>query len=277
MRRELRYGVAALRRGPLLRLAVWSVPEALPAALSGLAIARAVDAGFLAGRPVVGLAWLAALVLASAAGAAGSRMVFRCLGDLVEPVRDDLVRRVVAGALRHAVAGRPDDGAVARITRQVEIVRDTYAGLIVVLRGFAVTVIGVVAGLLSLSPVIALLIVPPFLIGFGAFLTTLGLAAARQRASVLADEQLATAAGSVLAGVRDVAARGAEEHAAALVAGPIAEQAAAERALGRVAALRTLCLAVGGWLPLVIVLAAGPWLAGRGLTAGAIMGALTYV
>ncbi|HEU4422737.1 MAG TPA: ABC transporter ATP-binding protein, partial [Pilimelia sp.] len=47
--------------------------------------------------------------------------------------------------------------------------------------------------------------------------------------------------------------------------------------LGRVAALRTLCLAVGGWLPLVIVLAAGPWLAGRGLTAGAIMGALTYV
>jgi ATP-binding cassette, subfamily C, bacterial len=277
MRREVRFGAAALRRRPLLALAAWSVPETVPAAVSGLAIARAVDTGFLADRPAVGLAWLAGLVLASGVGAAGSRQVYRRLGDLVEPFRDDLVRRVVAGALRDGVAGRPDDGALARLTRQVEIVRDSYAGLVVALRGFAVAVLGVLAGLLSIAPVAVLLVLPPFLLGCGAFVATLGLSADRQRASVHADERLASTAGAVLAGARDLVARGAEEHAAAMVAGPVAEQAAAERALARVAALRTLCFAVGGWLPLVVLLAAGPWLAGRGLTAGAIMGGLTYV
>jgi ATP-binding cassette subfamily C protein len=277
VKREVRFGVGALRRRPLLRLVAWSVPEALPTALLGFAVARAVDTGFLAGQPLRGAAWLAGLLLAAAVGAAGSRQVYRALGDLVEPFRDDLVRRVVGGALRHAVAGQRDSGAVARLTRQVEIVRDTYAGLIVVLRSFVVTVVGAVLGMLSIAPIIVLFILPPFLLGFALFLTTLGMAAARQRTSVLADERLAAVAGTVLAGTRDVTARGAEKHAATLVAGPIGEQAAAERALAKVAALRTLCFAVGGWLPLVILLGAGGWLAGRGLGAGAIMGGLTYV
>jgi ATP-binding cassette subfamily C protein len=276
-RGAIRFGLGSLRRRPLLALAAWSIPQALPAAASGLVLARAVDTGFLAGRPAVGLAWLAGLMLAAGVGSAGSRQVFRRLGDLVEPFRDELVRRVVGGALRRGVAGRPDDGAVARLTRQVEIVRDTYAGLVMVLCGFAVTVVGVVLGLLSIAPVIVLLLAPPFLLGLGAFIGTLGLAAARQRAAVRADERLAGAAGAVFAGTRDVVARGAEEHAAALVAEPVAAQAAAERALAWVAALRTLCFALGGWLPLVILLLAGPWLARRGLSAGAILGGLTYV
>jgi ATP-binding cassette subfamily C protein len=277
VRREIRFGLATLHRRPLLGLLAWSVPEVLPAAVSGLAVARAVDRGFLAHRPLVGLGWLAGLVLASCVGAAGSRQVFRRLGDLVESFRDELVRLVVGGALRHRVAGRPDDGAVARLTRQVEIVRDTYAGLLLVLRAFAVTMVGVVLGVLSIAPVAMLLLAPPVLLGCGAFVATLGMSAARQRAAVRADERLATVAGAVLAGTRDVAGCGAEEHAAAMVAGPVGEQAAAERALARVAALRTLCFAVGGWLPLIILLAAGPWLVGRGLTAGAVMGGLTYI
>lgn len=277
MRREIRHGVAALPRRPLLALAAWSVVQALPTMAFGLAVARAVDAGFLVGRPLVGLAWLAGLLAAAVVGAVGSRQVYRRLGGLVEPYRDDLVRTVVDGALRRRVGGRPDDGAVARLTRQVEIVRDSYAGLIVLLNGFVVTVAGVVVGLLSIAPVVALLIVPPFLLGFAAFLGTLGLAAARQRAAVLADERLAGATGAVLAGTRDVVAAGAEEHAAAMVVGPIAEQAAAERSLAGVAALRTLTFAVGGWLPLLVLLAAGPWLVARGVTAGAVMGGLTYV
>ncbi|MDQ7906433.1 ABC transporter ATP-binding protein [Phytohabitans sp. ZYX-F-186] len=273
----LRYAVAGLRRRPALALAAWSVPEALPSALLGLAVARAVDDGFLAGRPRVGLAWLGALLLCGLAGAVGARQVFRALGDLVEPVRDDLVRRVVTGALRAGAAGRADDGAVARLTRQVEIVRDTYAGLIVVCRGFLVTVAGAAAGLLSVAPLVALLILPPFALGCAMFVATLGVAAGRYRAAVRADERLAATAGTVLAATRDIAARGAEEHAAAMVAGPVAEQAAAERALAGVAALRTLCFAVGGWVPLLAVLAAGPWLVGRGVTAGAVLGGLTYV
>lgn len=277
MRRELRYGAKALRRRPLLAFAGWSVLEGAPAAISGLALARAVDDGFLTGRPLVGMAWLGGLVAAGGLGAVGARQIYRRLGDLVEPVRDDLVRRVVGGALHQAVAGRPDDGAVSRLTRQVEVVRDTFAGLIVAVRGFAVTTVAAVAGLLSLAPVMALLIVPPFLLGVAAVLATLGLAAARYRASLRADERLATVAGAVLAGGRDVVAAGGERQAAAMVAEPIAEQVAAERAMAGVSALRVGCFVIGGWLPLVALLAAGPWLAGQGYGAGAIMGALTYV
>jgi ATP-binding cassette subfamily C protein len=277
VKRELRYAARSLRSRTTVALVAWSVPEALPAAMSGFAVAGAVDQGFLAGRPGVGLAWLGSLLLVSVVGAFGTRMVFRRLGELAEPFRDELVRRVVGGALRNGAAGRPDQGAIARLTRQVEVVRDTYAGLVVVVRGFLVTVVGVVVGLLSLAPVVALLILPPFVLGLAGFLAVLGLAAARQRASVLADERLSAAAGQVFTGVRDVTAGGTEAAAAALVARPVAEQAAAERALARVAALRTACFAVGGWLPLLVLLFAGPWLVTQGLTAGAVMGGATYV
>ena len=277
MKRELRYAVSSLSARPTVALVAWSLPEALPAAASGFAVANAVDRGFLAGEPVVGLVWLASLLVVSVVGAVGTRMVFRRLGELAEPFRDNLVRRVVGGALRNGADGRPDHGALARFTRQVEIVRDTYAGLVIVVRGFLVTVVGVVVGSLSVAPVIALLILPPFLLGLLAFLAVLGVAAARQRASVLADERLSDAADRVFSGVRDVSACGTEDTAAALVAAPIAEQAAAERALAKVAALRTACFAIGGWLPLLVLLFAGPWLVGNGLTAGAIMGGATYV
>src|SRR5260370_14023320 len=43
------------------------------------------------------------------------------------------------------------------------------------------------------------------------------------------------------------------------------------------ATLRTVSLALGGWLPIVLVLLAGPRLVARGLPAGAILGALTYL
>ncbi|MEV6520627.1 ABC transporter ATP-binding protein [Longispora sp. NPDC051575] len=277
MRRELRYAGRSLRRRATWAFLAWSVPEALPAALSGLAVARAVDTGFLAGRPWVGLAWLGGLLAAAGVGALGARQVYLRLGDLVEPFRDDLVRLVVRGALRRGVAGRPDDGAVARLTHQVEIARDTYAGLVVVVRGFVVTAAGAAVGLASTAPVILLLVGPPFLLGLGAFLTTLGVAAGRQRAYVRSDERLSSTAGTVLAGLRDVTGSGGEEYAAALVGGPVGHQATAELALARVGALRTLCFAVGGWGPLLALLAAAPWLVGRGLTAGALLGGLTYV
>jgi ATP-binding cassette subfamily C protein len=163
------------------------------------------------------------------------------------------------------------------LNRQVEIVRDTFAGLIVVTRTFAITVVGVVTGLLSLDPMIAALVVPPFLLGFAASLAILGLAADRVKASLSADEQLATSAGNAFSGVRDITAAGAEDFAAELVGEPIEAHAAAERALARVAALRTLCFAVGGWLPLLILLGAGPWLVGRGVSTGTLLGGLTYV
>jgi ATP-binding cassette subfamily C protein len=203
--------------------------------------------------------------------------VLRCLGDLVEPLRDDLVRRVVAGALHHGVAGRPDDGAVARLTRQVEIVRDTFAGLILASRAFVVSLLGTAAGLLSLAPILLGLILPLVLVGFLAFLATLRLAAERLRESVYADEQLAGITGSVLTGARDVIACGTQGSVLAMIGRPVQRQARAERAQATPAMLRTACFAIAGWAPLILVLAAGPWLVSRGLTAGEIMGGLTYV
>jgi len=277
MRREIRYGLRSLDRRPLWMFALWSVPEALPTALSGVAVARAVDQGFLAGRPLVGLAWLASVLVAACFGAVGARQVFHRLGDLVEPFRDRLVTVTVDGSLRTAVRGDNDDGAIARLTHQVEIVRDTYAGLLVLVRGFCVTSVGALVGLASVSPLVLIWTLPPFALGLGLYLATLGLAARRQREYVRSDEELSTTTTRVLGGARDVAAHGAQPWALELAGRSIDAQARAERALAGVAVLRTLCFAVGGWLPLVALLAAGPWLIERGVTAGAILGGLTYV
>ena len=86
--------------------------------------------------------------------------MYRRLGALVEPFRDDLAAPASGRALRPTrAAGRPDDGAVARLTHQVEIVRDTYAGLLMVTRGFLFSAGAALLGLLALAPVVAALAV----------------------------------------------------------------------------------------------------------------------
>ncbi|HEX5740836.1 MAG TPA: ABC transporter ATP-binding protein, partial [Pilimelia sp.] len=165
MRRALAFGSRALRRRTVLALLAWSVPEMLAAALSGAAVARAVDAGFLAGRPGTGLAWLAVLAVAAGGAALGTRQVYHRLGGAVEPFRDELVRRVVDAALARGVRGGRDDGAVARLTHQVEIARDTFAGLVMVLREFLATSVGAAVGVFSLAPAVAAVILPGFVLG----------------------------------------------------------------------------------------------------------------
>ncbi|MEE6259701.1 ABC transporter ATP-binding protein [Plantactinospora sonchi] len=277
----LRFTAGALRQRarPLGRLAAWSAAEALPALLAGQLTARAVDEGFLAGRPGVGLAWLAVLAVAVGVGAIGTFRAYACLGDIVEPVRDDLAHRVVAGALHHSTAAgaRPDTAAVARLTHQVEIVRDTFAGLVMVVRGFLFTAGAALLGLLSLTPLVAAVVAVPLAAGLLLFAATLPAMIGRQRAYVRADERLGTEAGAALTGHRDVTACGGQEVVAGRVGRQVDRQAAAERALARMAALRSLSLAVGGWLPLAALLLAAPWLVRSGLTAGAVLGALVYV
>jgi ATP-binding cassette subfamily C protein len=46
------------------------------------------------------------------------------------------------------------------LTRQVEIVRDTFAGLILASRAFVVSLLGTAAGLISLAPILLGLILP---------------------------------------------------------------------------------------------------------------------
>lgn len=261
------------------RLAGWSAVEALPALMSGYAIARAVDDGFLAGRPTVGLAWLGGYAAVAAAGAVGARQAYAGLAGVVEPVRDRLAARVVAGELRRATGpgGRPDGAAVARLTQQVEIVRDTLAGLLTVARGFLFGGAGALAGLMLISGGTAGLAAVPLIAGLLLFGALLPAMVRRQHDYVHAVERLGRTAEALLRGHRDIAAANTRDWAARAVGEPVGDQCRAEVALARTAALRRVSLAISGWLPLVVLLLTAPWVVRDGAGAGTVLGAMVYV
>ncbi|MBH5334594.1 ABC transporter ATP-binding protein [Streptomyces pactum] len=268
------------RRAVLLRLAGWSLLETAQTFLTGYALARAVDDGFLAGRVGTGLAWLGAAAVAVLAGAFGAGRVLRAVAALVEALRDGLVRRVVRGAVTDAVrAGTPDRGhaAVSRLTHQVEIARDTAAGLVLVSRSFVFVAIGALAGLATLAPVLLLIVVPPLLLGLAVFLLTLRPMARHQETWLLADEEVARELGDLATGLRDITAAGAEDQLAAGTGRRIDAEYRAARVLARWSVLRVLAVGIGGRLPVVLLLAASPWLLRSGVTAGALVGALGYL
>ncbi len=261
-------------------LAVWSLVQALPSLAAGWAVAKATGDFIAAGAGTArGLGWLAALALAALAGALASRQMYLRVSAIVEPLRDNLVRVIVTGALRQATrqAHQGDAGAVARITHQAEIVRDSFAGLLAVGLTFACTAASALVGLAMLVPAVLPLAIVPMAVSLAAFCCLLPAVASRQRRSVVGEEMVAQSAAAALAGLRDAIACGAEDQLRAEITDRVTEQAAALRAVAGMNLLRTLCLAVGGWLPLVLVLAAAPSLVRHGVGAGAIIGAVTYI
>ncbi|MEV2249308.1 ATP-binding cassette domain-containing protein [Streptomyces sp. NPDC050147] len=269
-----RRGVRFLwRRWPVvLRLALWSVLETGQTFLTGYALARALDDGFLAGREAVGLGWLGGAGLGVVVAAYGTGRVYRAVADLVEPLRDTLVRQVVGRGLREA-----DGASVSRLTQQVEIARDTFAGLVLVSRSFLFTAAGALIGLFSLAPLLLLVVAPPLLAGVGLFVASLRPLALRQERFLVADEGIAGQLGSVAPGLRDVAAAGAEQDVAEDLDRGIATEYAAAGSLARWGVLRTAALVTGGQLPLVLLLVTAPWLLNSGVTPGALVGAIAYV
>ncbi|MFI9026236.1 ATP-binding cassette domain-containing protein [Streptomyces sp. NPDC053560] len=260
------------RRAVVARLAAWSVAEAAQTFLLGFALARAIDDGFLAGRLTVGLGWLAAAALAVAVGSYGTGRVYRSVADLVEPLRDELLRRVVTRALREA-----DHGAVSRAAHQVEIARDTFGGLVMVTRGFVFTAAGALIGLVSLAPVLLLVVLPPLVLGLGLFMVTLRPMTRGQETYLAADEAIVHAVGVAAGGLRDVTAAGAEERVAREAGERFDAEWRASRTLARWNVCRTLALGVGGRLPVVLLLVTAPWLLDNGVTPGALVGALAYL
>ncbi|MGW3099994.1 ATP-binding cassette domain-containing protein [Streptomyces sp. NPDC001102] len=256
----------------VVRLACWSVLEAGQTFLTGYAPARALDEGFLAGRAGIGLAWLGVAGIGVVLGAYGTARVYAAVAALVEPLRDRLVQGVVRRGVREA-----DLGALSGLTQQVEIARDTFAGLVMVSRSFVFTAAGALVGLFSLAPLLLLVVGPPLVAGVALFAATLRPLARRQEAFLVADEALADRLGTVCPGLRDVTATGAEEQIAADCGRLVDAEFGAARSLARWSVLRVASLAVGGQLPLVLLLAAAPWLLARGVTTGALVGALAYV
>ncbi|MCD9875941.1 ATP-binding cassette domain-containing protein [Streptomyces guryensis] len=267
------------RRREFVRLTGWSLVQAVPALLSGWLVARAVDDGFLAGRSAEGLGWLGLLACAALLGAWGTRQATLQLAGVVEPFRDDLVTLVTTGTLQRSarLTGPADTAGVARLTEQVEIARESYGAIVMFVQTFSVTAVSVLLGLAVLDPALLLFVLPPLAAGLALFLLALRAMAARQRAVVLADEAIAEQVGAVADGLRDVTACGAEDVVRARVGVRIDAAADAARALARLTAVRTAALGVGGWLPIVLILAGTPWLVRGGVTTGAVLGALTYV
>ncbi|MFE2323483.1 ATP-binding cassette domain-containing protein [Streptomyces sp. NPDC059385] len=259
-------------------LALWSLLESAHTFLGGYAVARALDDGFLAARPGTGIGWLAMAAAGALFGGLALRGVFAGLADLVEPLRDGLVRRAVRQALEIAAADparAARSGAVSRLTQQTEMARDSFAGLVLVARSFVFTAAGALAGMVALAPVLLLFVLPPLVLGTAGFLLTLRPMARMQRRVLDTDEALAARAGELAAGLRDVVACGG--GAGGRLELLIADQERLTRQLARWAALRTLTLGVAGRLPVVALLLGAPWLIGRGLSAGALAAALTYL
>ncbi|WP_306437584.1 ATP-binding cassette domain-containing protein [Streptomyces sp. XY006] len=260
------------RRRALARLVFWSVLETGQTFLMGYGTARALDDGFLRGRADTGLAWLAVTGAGVLIGAYGTARIHAALAALVEPLRDRLVHRVVSRGVRTG-----DPGTLSGLTQQVEIARDTFAGLVMVSRSFVFTAAGALAGLFALAPPLLLVVGPPLAAGVALFAVTLRPLARRQEAFLVADEALAGHLGTVCPGLRDVTATGAEAQVAAGTGERVEAELRAARALAHWGVLRVASLAVGGQLPIVLLLVTAPWLLDHGVTAGALVGALAYV
>jgi ATP-binding cassette subfamily C protein len=268
--RGLRFLLA--RRRVLLRLTAWSVLETGQTFLIGYGPARALDEGFLRGRADVGLLWLAVTGIGVLLGAYGTARVYAAVATLVEPFRDRLVERVVSRGVRTG-----DAGSLSGLTQQVEIARDTFAGLVMVSRSFVFTSAGALAGLFTLAPALLLVVGPPLAVGIALFAATLRPLARRQETFLVADEALAGDLGTVCPGLRDITATGAEAHIAAGTGERVEAELRAARALAHWGVLRVASLTIGGQLPLVLLLATAPWLLGHGVSTGALVGALAYV
>jgi ATP-binding cassette subfamily C protein len=272
--------IASLRRrsGDCAWFAAWSLVQAIPVIAAGWTIALAFSQ-FLVGRPARGLGWLGVLAVAAVAGAYGTRQAYLRLGAIVEPARDELVELVVAGALARSTdaARPPDTHALARMTHQVEIVRDAYAGLLTVASTFVFTAGSTLLGLTTLVPATLPYVVPPLLVSAIVLRLLLRPFTARQRASVIGEEAVAESAARAVSGLRDITACGAQDIVAAGLIARIEQQAAAARAVAAIGSARVLCMAAGGWLPLLLVLAAAPSMLRAGVSPAHIIGAVAYV
>lgn len=267
------------RRGMLLCLAGWSVVEAVPAFLSGRLVATAIDDGFLAGRPSAGFGSLAIMALSVLVGAVGTRQAFLRLAAIVEPFRDELVDLVVTGVLRRStLPDRPSGTAgVARLTHQVEIARESFASVIMVIQGFLITTTSALLGLFTLAPLALAFVLPPLLAGLALFVGSLPALAARQRTAILADERIAETISALAGALRDIVACGAEDQIRTTATQTIDAQENASTKLARVTAVRTTALGISTWLPLFLILLGSPWLISHGATTGTVLGALTYI
>lgn len=266
------------RKSEFRRLAAWSLLEAVPVFLSGLLVARALNS-FIGDDPGRGLAWLAVFAGSVLVGVWGTRQTLLLLAEVVEPFRDELVTGVVQGAMRRSTSSdaSPHTPDVARLSEQVEIVREAYAAVLMITQQFIVIALSAMLGLLVLAPIVLVFVGPPLLVAVVLFVVSLRRIARWQHESISADEELAAGATRLGSGLRDVAACGAQDMVFSDLDSSISAHADATRALGRLDAVGVLAIAVGSWVPLLLTLGFGSRLVAGGASAGVVVGAATYI
>ena len=282
--RVLRDHALSVRR-PLAIFAAWSVLEAAPPLVSGLAVARMVDAA-LRGDFTRSFLWLAVLGSAYIAATIASRNTVRGLALIVEPLRDSLARRVVDAALHRALgragasprAARAQDPALTHLTVYVEMVRETMGSGLIAVRNTGLVLVSALIGLSTLVPLFALFTAVSVA---GALLVLWSQVRAvhlLQSRVVIAKELIASRAEDLVLGSRDILACGAKERIYAEVAQAVDAEASLTRSLARAGVARGLVMAIGGYLPIGCALIAAPELvrAGR-LDASGLIGSLLYL
>ena len=248
----------SLHKRELSRVLLWSALGSLPALLSGLLIATALNDGFLVGDPAVGLACLGALVPLFGLSAFATCRLFPWCADVVEGVRNHLVTTVVTGAVSSSTEFSASGGRnVSRCVEQVEVVRNLLAAFARSLRQLVMPIVAAIIGLAVLSPILAAVVAPPVLLSMAFYVRVVRRVAARQRAAAIADEQLAEQAAAVFAGMRDVTAHGAGDWATTRLVCAAATSAATASAVARANTARALVVALGAQLPLLTVLGDG--------------------
>ena len=267
-------------RRTVFQLFVWTALAAAPAFVTGRSVAAAVDRGFLAGRMALGLVLLIPIAVSAVIAALASRRIKPLVGEIVEPLRDRLVRSVVSSSLRRdAATGRPaDGGSISQLVGQSEQVRDIAAGLLTSILRMAATIVAAIIGLAMLDPAAALVVSAPVAVSLLLMAALVPVLVNRQRAVLIADESVASVATATVTGRRDVVACGAEARAMRDAGAAVRHHAGVTRRLARATAVRTAIGAIGAEVPVLLLLLLAPWLYRSGrLTEGGVLGALTYV
>jgi ATP-binding cassette subfamily C protein len=163
------------------------------------------------------------------------------------------------------------------MTHQAEIVRDSFAGVLNVARRFVFTAGSALVGLFTLVPALLVYVIPPLAVCVLILRLLLRPFAARQRRSVMGEELVANSTAKAVSGLRDVTACGAEDFVMAGLRDRITRQAQATVAVAWVGSVRVLSVSLGGWLPLLLVLAAAPSMLRHGLPPARLIGAIAYI
>jgi ABC-type siderophore export system fused ATPase/permease subunit len=200
--RELR-----ARRRAVIQSLCWSVMESLPSLVSGLAVAAAIDR-FIRGDVLAGLGVLALLPAAAVGSVFAPRRRLTWRAGVVVPGRDAFLTAVVTTTVARATgpAGRSDTADVARLTEQVQAVRDTLSALLRTIRQIAFSILATIAGLAVLAPAAALVSGVLLVLALALLAALVPRITAQYRSVLLAEEDVARRTGAAFEGLRDAIA-----------------------------------------------------------------------